>query len=99
MGVFSEQARVGRKAAEVGLHTSVVKHFILTPEPIKTRYVKKGLSRAEALHIEKRRITQLMSSSHVLATVQYNERPLPSVDDVVRFIRRRSNQMRDTGKE
>jgi hypothetical protein len=79
----------GKRARWV-LHTSVIKSLILHPEHIETRYFRKGLCRAEALRLEKRRITQLVSTGHVLANIQYNRRPLPSVDEIIRFVQRKS---------
>ena len=80
----------GKRAKKWVLHTSVLKSLILAPEPIKIRYYRKGLCRAEALRVEKRRIQQLLSTGHVLANIQHNRRPLPSVPDVIRFVRRKS---------
>ena len=72
------------------LHTSAIKSLLLVPEHIETRYFRKRLSRAEALRVEKRRIRNLLATGHVLANIQYNRRPLPSVDEGVRFVLRKS---------
>jgi hypothetical protein len=74
------------------LHTSVMKYFILTPEPIKCRFIGRDLCRDDALQFEKRRIAQLLSRGHVLANVQHNRRPLPTEKDVIRYILRNSKE-------
>jgi hypothetical protein len=76
------------KPGKWDLHTRVIKYFILCPEPVTHRCIRRGLCRADALEVEKRRIIDLRSSGHVIANIQYNRRPLPSPEEVIKFIRK-----------
>jgi hypothetical protein len=78
------------KRAKWVLHTLVMKALILSPEKIKCRYLREGLCREDALRVEKRRIMRLLATGHVLANVQHNRHPPPSVSDVVRFVWRKT---------
>jgi hypothetical protein len=78
----------GRPAKWV-LHTLVLKAFILSPETIECRYIRKRVCRTEALRIEKQRIERLLESGHILANIQYN--PIrPTLQQVVNFVRKKS---------
>lgn len=71
------------------VHTLVMKFFILTPEPIKCRFIRDRLPRKEALELEEQQIERLLSRGHVLANIQHNRRA-PSAKEVIRHIRRKS---------
>jgi hypothetical protein len=65
-----------------------MKALILTPEAIECHYLHENLSREEALEAEKQIIMDLVSKGSVLANVQHNRHPLPSVADVVRSVKK-----------